>query len=76
MSANGISHLPTRQQRQEAKLALAATNRAARSGHRDTAHTADDRYVLDITELPTKFSGNSIVNNPNSGGLVQGRPWK
>jgi len=25
--------------------------------------------------LPTQFSGNAIVDNPNAGGLVVGRPW-
>jgi hypothetical protein len=31
--------------------------------------------VLDITELPTVYSGNTVVDNANTGGLVQGRPW-
>ena len=65
MSANGISHLETKQARQEAKLALATTKRAA-SGRRST---------LNINDLPTKYSGNTLVNNPNTGGLVEGRPW-
>jgi hypothetical protein len=25
--------------------------------------------------LPTQFNGNAIVDNPNAGGLVVGRPW-
>jgi hypothetical protein len=32
-----------------------------------------DNY--DITELPTKYSGDTVVDSPNTGGLVQGRPW-
>ena len=66
MSANGISTLETKQLRQEAKLALAATNRAA-DGY--------TRATLDATQLPTLFSGNAVVDNANSGGLVVGRPW-
>jgi hypothetical protein len=71
MSANGISHLSTKQARQAAKLALAATKRAAAgtNGYR-TLHT------LDTTELPTVYSGNVVVDNANVGGLIQGRPWK
>jgi len=65
MSANGISHLSTKQARQAAKLALAATKRAA-SGRRS---------ALTIDNLPTKYSGNTLVDNANTGGLVLGRPW-
>lgn len=68
MSANGIAHLATRQARQDAKLALAATKRAA-DGRRAT---------LDKTELPNPYNGNVVGadENPNAGGLVEGRPWK
>lgn len=65
MAANGISTLASKQARQAAKLAAAATKRAA-TGRPST---------LTINNLPTKFSGNSIVDNPNTGGLVLGRPW-
>jgi len=66
MSANGIAHLPTREDRQKAKLDQAAIDRAARGNPRST---------YDITQLPTQFDGNDIVDNPNVGGLVVGRPW-
>ena len=66
MSANGISHLPTKEARQKAKLDLAAANRAARNNPRST---------YDLSELPTQYSGNAIVDNANVGGLVEGRPW-
>lgn len=68
MSANGIAHLTTRQARQEAKLALAATDRQA----------TNRRYILDITQLPNPYVGNEIQpdSQPNVGGLVLGRPWK
>ncbi len=66
MSLNGISHLPTREARQKAKLDLAATKRLAEGR---------DRPNYDLTELPTQYSGNTVVDNPNSGGLIEGRPW-
>ena len=66
MAANGISELATKQLKQEAKLALAATDRAA---------DGNARSVYDISELPTKYSGNTVVDNINNGGLVNGRPW-
>jgi hypothetical protein len=66
MSANGISHLSTKQARQAAKLAAAATKRAA-TGRPST---------LDITELPSTYSGNTAVAGTHSTGLIKGRPWK
>lgn len=71
MSANGISTLPTKEDRQLAKLQLAETKRQAVG----TAGYHQRRY-LDITLLPTVYSGNDVVDNPNVGGLVIGRPWK
>jgi hypothetical protein len=65
MAANGISELATKQLKQVAKLALAATDRAA-DGRPST---------LNINELPTKYSGDDIVENSHPGGLVEGRPW-
>jgi hypothetical protein len=66
MSLNGIAQLPTREERQAAKLALAAADRAA---------DGNPRATLDLTLLPTQFDGNDTIDNPNIGGLVQGRPW-
>ena len=66
MAANGISTLATKELRQKAKLDLAATNRAAQGNARAT---------YDITQLPTQYDDNGIIDNPNTGGLVQGRPW-
>ena len=70
MSANGISGLEFKRDRQDAKLELAATNRAA-SGRRN---------IADATQLPTRYGVASndpdlIVDNPNPSGLIQGRPW-
>lgn len=66
MAANGISTLPTKQARQIAKLELAAAKRAEQGSPRDT---------YNITDLPTQYSGNTIVDNANPDGLVVGRPW-
>ena len=66
-----ISQLPTKAERQAAKLALAAIDRAADGKLRST---------YDITQLPTVYSTSSnvtadVIDNPNTGGLVYGRPW-
>ena len=66
MSANGISTLATKELRQKAKLDLAATKRATDSNARAT---------YDLTLLPTQFNDNGLIDNPNAGGLVLGRPW-
>lgn len=66
MAANGISTLATKEARQRAKLDLAAAKREADGNPRNT---------YDITELPTRYSGNAVVDNPNSEGLLLGRPW-
>jgi hypothetical protein len=65
-SSNVISTLPTKENKQKAKLDLAAADRAADS---------NARPVYDITQLPTQYDGNNLINNPNAGGLVLGRPW-
>lgn len=67
MAQNGISTLLTKQAKQQAKLAAAATKRANSTPVR--------RNTLDINKLPTKYSGNNVVDNPNLGGLITGRPW-
>jgi hypothetical protein len=66
MSANGISTLVSKELRQKAKLDLAATNRAA---------DGNPRATYDITLLPTQYNGNVIIDNPNAGNLIAGRPW-
>jgi hypothetical protein len=70
MAANGISTLALKRDRQNAKLAAAATKRGT-DGRRNT---------LDNTQLPTLYgpasnAAENIVDNPNPGGLVTGRPW-
>ena len=49
-----------KEERQTQKLDIAAVKRS-------------DTY--DITQLPTQYSGNDVVDNPNVGGLVDRRPW-
>jgi hypothetical protein len=66
MAANGISTLATKELRQKAKLDLAADKRAA---------TGNPRATYDITQLPTQYDDDTVVDNPNVGGLVVGRPW-
>ena len=56
----------SKQQRQVQKLDIAAKARAADS---------DPRATYDISLMPTKYDENQIINNPNAGGLVAGRPW-
>jgi hypothetical protein len=65
-SSNTISVLTTKELRQKAKLDLAAIKRAA---------DGNIRATYDITQLPTQYNDDDIVNNPNIGGLVVGRPW-
>ena len=66
MSLNGISTLATKELRQKAKLDLAAAKRAA---------DGNARATYDITQLPTQYTNNSIIDNPNTAGLQLGRPW-
>ena len=66
MSLNGIAHLSTKELRQKAKLDLAATKRAVDGNARST---------YDITQLPTQYNNDDVINNPNIGGLQLGRPW-
>jgi len=85
MSANGISTLSTKEDRQKAKLNIAQAKRQGKtvaadgtiSGSLDTTkpyYRANNVY--DITELPTQYVGNDIFDNPNLGGLLTARPWK
>jgi len=66
MAANGISTLETKELRQKAKLDLAAAKRAT-DGY--------TRATYDISQLPTQYNDNDVIDNPNAGGLIQGRPW-
>ena len=65
MALNGISELATKELRQKAKLDLAATERAA---------DGNPRATYDITQLPTQYDDNAVVNNANGpiGGTITG----
>ena len=84
MAANGISTLATKELKQVAKLDIAQAKREGRvvavdgtiTGSIDSTkpyYRARDTY--DLTQLPTLYSGNDVVDNANTGGLVAGRPW-
>jgi hypothetical protein len=84
MAANGISRLSTKQLKQEGKLAIASAKRQGKIVARDGTITGSadptkpyyrSRAFYDITQLPTQYSGNSIIDNPNPDGLILGRPW-
>lgn len=66
MALNGISTLSTKELRQKSKLDLAASDRAS---------VSNPRATYDITQLPTQYNNNAIIDNPNTSGLVVGRPW-
>lgn len=68
MSANGISTLATKELRQLAKLDLASINRLT---------DGNARFIYDISQLPNPYNDNAVApdENPNTGGLVLGRPW-
>jgi hypothetical protein len=77
MAANGISTLATKRARQDAKLALAEADRTARNVV-EPGRYAD--VTADATQLPTRYAvgdndTNNVVDNANTGGLKQGRPW-
>lgn len=65
-SGNLIANLPTLQDRQLAKLDLAALDRTAEG---------DPWNVYDITQLPSQYIGNVSTPNPHPTGLIEGRPW-
>lgn len=56
----------TKEYRQIQKLDIAKAARTDDGNPRDT-------YT--ITDLPTKYTGNAVTDNPNVGGLIVGRPW-
>jgi hypothetical protein len=66
MAQNGISELATKELRQKSKLDLAAAKRAT---------DGNPRATYDITELPTQYNDNDVIDNPNTAGLTLGRPW-
>ena len=91
MSANGISHQVLKRDRQDAKLAYSQAKRKGRVITEGGGTWSDDATdnaaapwyrplnTLDATLLPTLYNATdnagALVDNPNIGGLVAGRPW-
>lgn len=82
MSANGIAHLETRQERQEAKLAIAEAKRQGKTVARDgtISGTLDstktyyrENNVLNIDLLAAKYVGDVAVDDGLP--LESHRPW-
>lgn len=65
-TASTIAHLATREDRQKAKLDLAALDRAA-YGSRPSSY--------DINKLPNPYNGNNIDPDDGATTLSNGRPW-
>jgi hypothetical protein len=79
-SSNNIADgtLWTKSQRQQLKLDLAQLRRQA--GGNSNADFYRERNSYDISQLPTVYSAvtndtASVIDNPNQGGLIIGRPW-
>jgi hypothetical protein len=88
MAANGISELATKELRQKAKLDIAQAKRQGKTVADDGSITGSvdstkpyyrGGNVYDITSLPNPYDAADNINNvdetPNTGGLIQGRPW-
>ena len=82
MSSNGIAHRANKQLKQEGKLTIAEAKRQGKdvaadgtiSGSYDDTKEYFRLYnQLDIDLLPTKYSGNNVVDN--AAALQDGRPW-
>jgi hypothetical protein len=84
MAANGISTLQHKQDKQTAKLNLASLKRKGYtldvagnviSGPDISKPFYRARNAYDISELPTEYINNDVVDNANESGLLVGRPW-
>jgi len=84
MAANSISTLSTKQAKQVAKLDIASAKRQGKTVATDgTISGSVDptknyyRYnnTYNLADLPTQYSGNTVVDNANVGGLKNARPW-
>ena len=65
--------MPTKRERQDAKLVLANADRVARNVIEPGRYSD---VTADISQLPTKYdTDNSLIDNANTGGLKPGRPY-
>ena len=86
MSAHGIANLVSKQLKQEGKLVIAEAKRKGKDVAIDgtitgAGNSAQPFYRTlntgNINILPTKYSGNAIVDNTIDGNtLINGRPWQ
>lgn len=76
MAANNISTLATKEARQNAKLALAEAKRQASGTNGYRALNTLDTALLPATYAPGDNDQANRVDNDNTGGLQEGRPWK
>jgi len=85
MSANGISTLSTKELKQLGKLDIAEAKRQGKTVAVDGTITGSidstkeyyrTHNVADLNLLPTKYSGNDVVDNSNLSGLVASRPYR
>jgi len=67
----------SRERRQIQKLEIAQLKRRGTPGDDSSVTVGYYRSgnTYDRNKLPTKYSENTLVDNPNVGGLQQGRPW-
>lgn len=63
----------TRESRQLQKLEIAQEKRQADGNTSAIFYRENNTY--DVSLLPTSYSGNTLVDNPNLSGLLEGRPW-
>ncbi len=84
MSANGIAQLATRQERQDAKLAIAEAKRQGKTVANDGTISGSvdptkpyyrDLNTLDKNLLPNPYNGNDIDPDDGATTLTDGRPW-
>jgi len=79
-----VGGLADKEARQIAKLDIAEAKRQGKVVADDGTITGSidptkpyyrNNNQYDIAQLPTQYDDNAVVNNPNTGGLLQGRPW-
>jgi hypothetical protein len=64
----------TKEAKQVSKLDVAQEKRQADSDTNAVFYRPLNTYNINL--LPTKYNGNDLTDNANSGGLVDGRPWE
>ena len=65
----------TKELRQTQLLEIAQLKRRGGPTLDNTKHYYRTANTYDKSELPTQYSGDTLVNNANLGGLQAGRPW-